>query len=31
VSTVGVDEDQILKYVRWQGCQDEGQAKLDLF
>jgi putative transposase len=31
VSTVGVDEDQILKYVRWQGRQDEGQAKLDLF
>ena len=31
VSTVGIDEEQILKYVRWQGRQDEGQAKLDLF
>jgi len=31
VSTVGIDEEQILKYVQWQRCQDEGQAKLDLF
>ena len=31
VSTVGIDEEQILKYVQWQGRQDEGQAKLDLF
>jgi putative transposase len=28
VSTVGVDEEQILRYVRWQGRQDSGQAKL---
>jgi putative transposase len=31
VSTIGIDEEQILKYVQWQGRQDEGQAKLDLF
>jgi putative transposase len=31
MSTVGVDEDKILKYVQWQGRQDEGQAKLNLF
>ena len=30
VSTVGVDEDKILKYVRWQEHQDSGQAKLAL-
>jgi len=30
VSTVGVDEDKILKYVRWQEQQDSGQAKLEL-
>jgi putative transposase len=30
VSTVGVDEDKILRYVRWQGRQDSGQAKLEL-
>ncbi len=30
VSTVGVDEKQITEYVRWQGRQDSGQAKLDL-
>jgi putative transposase len=29
VSTVGVDEEQILKYVKWQGSQDSGQAKLE--
>jgi putative transposase len=28
VSTVGVDEEQILRYVRWQGRQDSGQTKL---
>jgi REP element-mobilizing transposase RayT len=28
VSTVGIDEDKILKYVQWQGRQDSGQAKL---
>jgi len=31
VSTVGMDEEKILKYVRWQGRQDSGQAKLELF
>ncbi len=31
VSTVGVDEEKILKYVRWQERQDSGQAKLELF
>ncbi len=30
VSTVGLDEKQITEYVRWQGDQDSGQAKLDL-
>jgi putative transposase len=30
VSTVGLDERQITEYVRWQGGQDSGQAKLDL-
>ena len=30
VSTVGLDEKQITEYVRWQGVQDSGQAKLDL-
>jgi len=27
---VGLDEKQITEYVRWQGDQDSGQAKLDL-
>ena len=31
VSTVGVNEEQILKYVQWQGRQDSGQAQLELF
>ena len=31
VSTVGVDEDKILRYVQWQERQDSGQAKLELF
>ena len=31
VSTIGVDEEKILKYVQWQGHQDSGQAKLELF
>lgn len=31
ISTVGVDEEQILKYVGWQGREDEGQPKLDIF
>ncbi len=30
VSTVGLDEEQITKYVKWQGHQDSGQAKLEL-
>ena len=30
VSTVGLDEKQITEYVRWQGGQDSGQAKLEL-
>ncbi len=30
VSTVGLDEKEITKYVKWQGHQDSGQAKLDL-
>jgi len=30
VSTVGLDEKQITEYVKWQGRQDSGQAKLDL-
>ena len=30
VSTVGVEEEKILKYVEYQGRQDSGQAKLDL-
>ena len=30
VSTVGIDEDKIRKYVRWQQSQDSGQAKLEL-
>jgi len=31
VSTVRIDEENILKYVRWQERQDSGQAKLELF
>ena len=30
VSTIGLNEEVILKYVRWQQHQDSGQAKLDL-
>ena len=30
VSTVGLDEETITKYVKWQERQDSGQAKLDL-
>ena len=29
-STVGLDEKAITEYVRWQGHQDSGQAKLEL-
>lgn len=28
VSSVGVDEKQIIKYVAWQGRQDKGQIKI---
>ena len=31
VSTVGIDEDKILKYISWQQTQDLGQAKLEFF
>ena len=31
VSTVGVDEEKIIKYIRWQQSQDSGQAKLEFF
>ena len=30
VSTVGIDEDIIIRYVRWQQSQDSGQTTLDL-
>ena len=30
VSTVGIDEEKILRYVKWQERQDSGQAKLEL-
>jgi putative transposase len=30
VSTIGVEEEKILKYVEYQGKQDSGQAKLEL-
>ena len=30
VSTIGLNEQQILKYVKWQNHRDSGQAKLDL-
>lgn len=29
VSTVGVDEERVLKYIEWQQTQDLGQAKLE--
>jgi len=29
VSTIGIDEKEIIKYVRWQQSQDSGQAKLE--
>ena len=29
VSTVGLDEERIKRYVKWQGLQDSGQAKLE--
>jgi putative transposase len=30
VSTIGIDEEKIIKYVKWQEHQDSGQAKLEL-
>ena len=30
VSTIGLNEEQIIKYVQWQEKQDSGQAKLEL-
>ena len=30
VSTIGVEEEMILKYVEYQGKQDSGQAKLEI-
>jgi putative transposase len=30
VSSVGLNEDAIIKYVRWQETQDSGQAELVL-
>ncbi len=29
VSTIGIDEKEIIKYIRWQQSQDLGQAKLE--
>jgi putative transposase len=29
VSTIGLDEARIKAYVKWQGSQDSGQAKLE--
>ncbi len=29
VSTIGIDENEMIKYVKWQKRQDLGQAKLD--
>ena len=31
VSTVGIDEEKVIRYVEWQQQQDSGQAKLELF
>ena len=31
VSRVGLNEKQIIEYVKWQAHQDSGQAKLELF
>ena len=30
VSTIGIGEDRVMKYVQWQEGQDSGQAKLEL-
>jgi putative transposase len=31
VSSVGIDEKQIIQYVKWQQSHDSGQAKLELW
>jgi putative transposase len=31
VSTVGLNEKQIIEYVKWQAHQDSAKAKLELF
>ena len=30
VTTIGMDEDKVMKYIQWQESQDSGQAKLEL-
>ncbi len=30
VTTIGIDEDKVMEYIRWQESQDSGQAKLEL-
>ncbi len=30
VTTIGIDEDKVMKYIQWQEGQDSGQAKLEL-
>jgi putative transposase len=30
VSMVGLNEEQVIEYVKWQAHQDSGQAKLEL-
>ena len=30
VTSVGIDEDKVIKYIQWQESQDSGQAKLEL-
>jgi len=30
VSTIGVEEEKILKYVEWQGQKDSGQTKFEI-
>ena len=30
VTTIGIDEDRVMKYIQWQESQDSGQAKLEM-
>ena len=30
VSTIGIEEDKVIKYIDWQEGQDSGQAKLEI-